>query len=420
MEESWLDSGYKHIWLPYTQMLNQPKPLLAAKGAQDCKIFLADGREIIDGTSSWWSACHGYRNPHIINAIAKQANSLPHIMFTNFANEPAYRLAERLARVTGLDRVFFSDSGSTAVEVAMKIAVQYFYNKEQSNKSKFLSFKNAYHGDTMGCMSIAACHTSMHKKFSNYLPKHYVANIPESLESTEEFAELESILQKEDVAAVIIEPLVQCAGGMKFHHANVLKKIYEITKKHQIIFIADEVATGFGKIGKMFASQATNIQPDIMVLGKALTGGTCSLGATIVSEKIFQAFLGTDLDKALMHGPTFMGNALACTAANASLDLFKSEPRLEQVKKIGIQMQTELEKCKEFSRVRDVRIMGAIGVVELDITFEEILFLREKTIDMGVWLRPFNDVIYIIPPFIISEVELSCLTSAVEKLISML
>ena len=420
MEESWLDSGYKHIWLPYTQMLNRPKPLLPVKGAKDCKILLADGREIIDGTSSWWSACHGYGNPHIISAITKQAGSLAHLMFANFANEPAYKLAKRLAEATKLDRTFLSDSGSTAVEVAMKIIIQYFYNKGQPSRNRFLSFKSAYHGDTMGCMSIAAHHGSMHKKFSKYLPKHYMANIPESTESLEEFAEIESILQKEDIAAVIIEPLAQCAGGMKFHSASVLKKIYEITKKHQVIFIADEVATGFGKTGQMFASQAANIKPDIMVLGKALTGGACTLGATMVSEEIFQAFLGTDLDKALMHGPTFMGNALACAVANASLDLFESEPRLEQVKKIGAQMQAELEECKKFSRVRDVRVMGAIGVVELDINFEEILFLRGKAIDMGVWLRPFSDVIYIIPPFIISEAELSRLTAAAEKLIDML
>ena len=351
-----------------------------------------------------------------MQAIVNQAEKLSHVMFAGLAHEGAYKLANRLANLINLPRVFFSDSGSTAVEVAMKMAAQYWRNQNKNTKKqRFIHFTNSYHGDTMGAMSVSD--SGYHSAFQGYMPMQFMVDIP-----TDElaFADFDALLkaEKNQIAAVIIEPLVQAAGGMKFHAPDVLAEIYRITKKHEILFIADEIATGFGRTGYMFACQEASVIPDILCLGKALTGGMLTMGATLASEEVFNKFLSDKHEHAFMHGPTYMANPLACAAANASLDLFEQEPRLRQVAEIEQIMLTELAKCKNLPIVKDVRIKGALGVVQLNSTNKEddhklVLELRRKFVDEGVWLRPFGDVVYLAPPFVISEKELLTLTEAV-------
>lgn len=407
----WYDSGRKYVWYPYTQekIAPEPLPIISAEG---CRVKLADGRELIDGTSSWWSACHGYGNPHIKHAIEKQLATLPHFMFAGIAHEQAYRLAERLGKLSGMEKVFFTDSGSTAVETAMKMAVQYWKNKGDKFRNKFFSFLNGYHGDTMGGMSLCDPDHGMHKTMNDYMPKQYCIRLP--LDEYD-FSEFDMLLEGigNTVAGVVIEPLVQGAGGLKFYSTDVLAEIHRITKKHGILFIADEVMTGFMRTGSMFACNEAGIVPDIMCIGKALTGGTMTLAATLARQNIYDAFTGDNLEQALMSGPTFMANPLACAAANASLDLFESEPRQKQVEEIEHQLYEALMPCREFNKVVDVRVKGAIGVVEIDTNWDEIFAMRQKFVELGVFLRPFGNVVYIMPPFTISKEELKKLTGAV-------
>lgn len=414
----WFTRGYPHIWLPYAQMQTCPAPL-PVKSANGVTIKLEDGRELIDGIASWWSVCHGYQHPHIIDAMQKQLQELSHVMFAGLAHEPAYALAERLATLApeGLERVFFSDSGSTAVEVAMKMAVQYWANKGQAKKHKFLCFRDGYHGDTMGAMSVSDPDSWVHGAFNHHMPKQYVVDIPSGEYS---FADFEAVLDDiaKNVAGIIIEPLVQGAGGVKFYSPDVLAEIHRLAKAHDILVIADEVATGFGRTGTMFACEQAGITPDIMCVGKALTGGMIPLAATIATDEVFEAFLSDTMTDALMHGPTYMANPLACAAANASLDLFEGEPRLEQIAAIEAQLWEELKPLENHDRVADVRVMGAIGVVQLaETNWDEIFALRQKFVDAGVWIRPFGDVIYLMPAFTISPDELTQLTAAIKKVL---
>jgi adenosylmethionine-8-amino-7-oxononanoate aminotransferase len=411
---AWEQNGLNHIWLPYTQMQTAPTPppVVSARGV---RLTLADGRELIDGLASWWCACHGYQHPYMIERMTEQLNRLSHVMFAGLANEPAYTLAARLASIapTGLTRVFFSDSGSVAVEVALKMAVQFWWNQGNLEKRRFISFQNGYHGDTMGCMSLSDPEHSMHWSYHHYTPRQYVLPIPRDASGLADFENAASRL-KTSVAGVVIEPLVQCAGGMKFHSPEILAEIYRICKKHELLFIADEIATGFGRTGAMFACDEAGIAPDIMCLGKALTGGTMGLAATLTTGAVYDAFLSDGLESALMHGPTFMGNPLACASANASLDLFEREPRLEQVQAIEAQLKEELQPCRRLKQVVDVRVKGAIGVVQLSQPGQEyIMALRRQFVAEGVWLRPFGDVVYIMPAFTISSEELTKLTRAV-------
>lgn len=405
-----------HIWLPYTQHSLAPQ-LLPVVDAYGATLKLADGRELIDGISSWWTVCHGYKHPHLVKAIKAQVEKLSHVMFAGLAHEEPYRLAERLAKLTGMPRVFFSDSGSTAVEVALKMAAQYWHNQNKhTHKQRFLHFTNSYHGDTMGAMSVSD-NGGMHSPYVGYMPMQFMVDIPSDEISFSEFDAL-LLSQKNQIAAVIIEPLVQGAGGMKFHSPDVLAEIYRITKKHEILFIADEIATGFGRTGYMFACEEAGIKPDIMCIGKALTGGMLTLAATLASDEVFGKFNDDKYEHAFMHGPTYMGNALASAAANASLDLFENEPRLEQVAKIESIMQEGLAKCEGLPLVKDVRVKGAFGVVQLALTNKEddnalVMKLREKLVAQNVWLRPFGDIIYLAPPFIITEKELKTLIDAI-------
>lgn len=410
-----LSFDLSHIWLPYAQMKTDLPPFSVAS-TQGCRIRLEDGRELIDGIASWWTACHGYNHPHIVQAMQAQLQVMPHVMFGGLVHEPALTLASRLSKLTGLERVFFSDSGSVAVEVALKMALQYWRNLGKPLKDRFLCFTHGYHGDTFGAMSVSDPEKSMHKAFRNAVIKQYVVDIPADEYS---FAEFDSLLAAEHghIAGIIIEPLVQGAGGMKFHEPDVLAEIHRIARKHNILFIADEIATGFGRTGTMFACEQAGILPDIMCLGKALTGGAITLGATLASAQVFDAFYDDNPDHALMHGPTYMANPLACAAANASLDLFEREPRLKQVEAIEAQLTQELEPCRTLPGVVDVRVKGAIGVVQM-VAGVDVMALRPEFVGQGVWIRPFGDIVYLMPAFTISAQELALLTGSIVKVLS--
>ena len=413
----WLAGGAAHLWLPYAQMKLAPTPI-AIVGADGARLKLADGRELIDGVSSWWTVCHGYNHPHIREAVAAQLQAVPHVMLGGLATEPTSRLAKRLADLLpgDLDHVFFSESGSVSVEIAMKMAVQYWINRGQKGRHRFVSFRFGYHGDTLAAMSVCDPDEGMHGLFKGYLPQQIIADVPATRERQAEFVRLLRA-HRNEVAAVIIEPLVQGAGGMKFHEPDVLRFLRQACDEADCLLILDEIMTGFGRIGPMFACNEAEIVPDIITLSKALTGGTLPLAATVACKRVFEAFLSDDPSKALMHGPTYMGNALACAAANASLDLFEREPRLQQVRAIEAQLRAELEPCRRLTGVVDVRVRGALGVVQLARAGEGPWF-RPRFLDDGVWIRPFGDIVYLAPPFVISSDELARLTQAIVRHVS--
>jgi adenosylmethionine-8-amino-7-oxononanoate aminotransferase len=376
------------------------------------RITLADGRELIDGIASWWTACHGYNHPHIRQAVEAQLASMPHVMFGGLVHEQAFVLARRLTTLLpdDLTRVYFSDSGSVAVEVAMKMATQYWINRGIRGKNRFVAFKGGYHGDTTGAMAVSDPDAGMHAAFAGVLPRHHIANLPDD-DST-----LDQLLTErgDTVAAMIVEPLVQGAGGMTFHDARALRRLRALADRYDVLLIFDEIFTGFGRTGTMFACEHAGVAPDIITLSKALTGGTLPLAATIATRMIFDAFWSDDPKKALMHGPTYMANALGCAAANASLDLFEREPRLRQVADIAIALEQGLAPCRDFPNVKDVRVKGAIGVVELD-RIDALDALRTQFIEQGVFIRPIGNVIYLTPAFTISSDELKTLTDAIVK-----
>lgn len=408
----WLTEGLPHIWLPYTQMRTSPPPLPVAS-TQGSRIKLSDGRELVDGIASWWTACHGYNHPHIAEAVTRQLHEMPHVMFGGLAHEPALTLARRLVELLPkpLDRVFFCDSGSVAVEVAMKMAVQFWLNRGVGERTKFLSFKGGYHGDTFATMAVCDPDEGMHSLFSKVLTKQVITDLP--VDQASESAFNQAIEAHADtLAAILVEPLAQGAGGMIFHDPAVLRRLRRAADRHGILLIFDEVFTGFGRTGTMFACEAAGVVPDIIALSKALTGGTMGLAATVATSAVFEAFSSNDPLHALMHGPTFMANPLACAAANASLDLFASEPRLRQVAAIAAALARDLEPCRGFSRVRDVRVQGAIGVVELD-RIDDMNDLKRRFVEAGVWVRPFRNIVYLTPAFTIAEADLKRLTDAV-------
>ena len=406
----WLDAGLRHIWLPYTQMKTAPPPLpvVATDGV---RLTLADGRTLIDGIASWWTAAHGYNHPHIRAAVETQLARLPHVMLGGLANEPAFTLASRLATLLpgALDHVFFSESGSVAIEIAMKMAVQYWCNRG-ARRTKFLSFLGGYHGDTFAAMSVCDPEEGMHRLFRGVVPEQHVVALPRDESSAAAFDALLAD-HADEIATVLVEPLVQGAGGMVFHDAATLKRIRAACDRHGLLMIYDEIFTGFGRTGALFACEAAGITPDIITLGKALTGGTLPLAATVATDAVFAAFLADDPARALMHGPTYMGNALACAAANASLDLFAREPRLDQARAIAAQLIEQLAPARALSGVRDVRVMGAIGVIQLDRP-ADVERLTRQFVSAGVWLRPFRDIIYATPPLTIGADDLSRITHA--------
>lgn len=409
---SWQRDAQRHVWLPYTQMHTAPPPLPVVK-ADGVRLTLADGRELIDGIAAWWTACHGYNHPHIIEATERQLHEMPHTMFGGLAHEPGYALAGRLAALLpgDLDHVFFSDSGSVAIEIAMKMAIQYFINRGIEGRTKFVSFEGGYHGDTVAAMSVCDPEDGMHGVFNGLLPDQHVVALPRTAEETDTFARFLSDHSAE-VAGVIVEPLVQGAGGMRFHEPVMLETLRQLCDENGVLLIADEIFTGFGRTGSMFACEEAGVVPDIMCVGKALTGGTVGLAATVARGHVFEAFLSDDPAAALMHGPTYMANPLACAAANASLDLFETEPRLAQIGALEQQMIRELEPCRTLNGVKDVRVKGAIGVVELDDGRGRD-WMKQRFVEEGVWLRPFGDIVYLTPPYIIDEDDLGRLTATV-------
>jgi adenosylmethionine-8-amino-7-oxononanoate aminotransferase len=394
------------------------RPPLPVVRTQGCRITLADGRELIDGMASWWTVCHGYNHPLIRAAVERQLAELPHVMFGGLVHEQALRLAHRLAQLmpAGLNRVFFSDSGSVAVEVAMKMAVQYWLNRGQRRRTRFIAFRGGYHGDTTGAMAVCDPAVGMHKLFHGLLPKHFIVDLPATDEGA---AALAQVLERESghLAGIIIEPLVQGAGGMRFHDPEVLRRLRAAADRYDLLLILDEIFTGFGRTGSMFAFEAAGIVPDIITLSKALTGGTLPLAATIARGKVFDAFWSDDPMHALMHGPTYMANALACAAANASLDLFEREPRLRQLAAVAARLEHGLAPCRDLPGVKDVRVRGAIGVVELE-RIEDLDGLRARFVDEGVFIRPFGSIVYLTPAFTIGEDDLATLTGSIVKVLT--
>jgi adenosylmethionine-8-amino-7-oxononanoate aminotransferase len=408
----WLQAGARHVWRPYCQMKTAPAPLAVAR-TQGARLILEDGRELVDGIASWWTACHGYNHPHIAQAVAAQLARAPHVMFGGLAHEPAYRLARRLAALLPgeLDHVFFAESGSVSVEIAMKMALQYWINRGVAGRTRFLSFLGGYHGDTLATMTVCDPEEGMHSLFSGVMPAQHVLPLPAD-EAGE--AALEAFLAEHghEIAAMIVEPRVQGAGGMLFHDDAVLARLRRLADAHGLLLIFDEIFVGFGRTGDLFACAGAGVTPDIVTLSKALTGGTLPLSAAVASRRVFEAFWSDDPGAALMHGPTYMANPLACAAANASLDLFEAGTWRADVARIAAALNEGLEPCRGGAGVVDVRVKGAIGVVEFDEPVA-VGALTQRFAELGVWIRPMGKAVYLTPPFIVSDAELAKLTGAI-------
>ncbi|MDI2090229.1 adenosylmethionine--8-amino-7-oxononanoate transaminase [Commensalibacter oyaizuii] len=410
-------SIFKNIWLPYTQMQTCNTPIIVEQ-TQGSRIILKDGTELIDGIASWWTACHGYNHPYIADQVKSQLEKMPHIMFGGIVHEPALMLAEKLSNLLpgSLNKVFFTESGSVSVEVAMKMAIQFWLNHNQLNKTKILSFYGGYHGDTLATMAVCDPDEGMHSLFKEVLPKQYISALPSTLELQKYFVNfLEH--HHHEIAAILVEPLVQGAGGMLFHEPEVLSFLRKQADHYDILLIFDEIFTGLGRTGSLFACNQAEIIPDIITLSKALSGGTMPLAATIAQDHVYNGFLSDQDTHALMHGPTFMANPLACACGNASLDLFNNYDWFGNVRSIESQLQQELAPCQQLDQVKNVRVKGAIGVVEL-YKITNINLLKQQFLAQHVWIRPFRNIIYLTPAFTISSSELSHLTQTIYKVLA--
>ncbi len=417
-----MDLDAAHVWHPYSA-IGSGLPLYPVASADGVRLKLADGRELIDGMSSWWSAIHGYNHPEMNRAIESQLKEMAHVMFGGLTHRPAVELAEKLVELTPgeLRSVFFSDSGSVSVEVAMKMAIQYWQGRRETERQRFLTVKKGYHGDTFGAMSVCDPVTGMHALFKGFLAEQFFVDAPlrpfgEDC-TDEDMAPMEQALKAESdrVAAVIIEPVVQGAGGMRFYSADYLRRLRALCNKYNVLLIFDEIATGFGRTGKLFALEHAGVAPDILCLGKALTGGYLTLAATLCTEEI-SGTISSGEPGLFMHGPTFMANPLACTAALTSIDLLLNSPWQENVKGIEAGLKRGLEPCRELSAVADVRVLGAIGVVELrePVDMKQV---QPMFVDAGVWVRPFGRLVYLMPPYIMGDADLETLTRAVVKVV---
>jgi adenosylmethionine-8-amino-7-oxononanoate aminotransferase len=408
----WLADGARHVWRPYTQMKTAP-PALPVARTEGVRIELTDGRVLIDGIASWWTAAHGYNHPHILAAMRAQMERAPHVMFGGLAHEPAYKLAARLAALLpgDLNHVFFAESGSVSVEIAMKMAVQYWINRGVRERTKFLSFRGGYHGDTFATMMVCDPDEGMHTLFAGVLPEQAIADLPCDETSSDA---LDALLRARgpEIAAIVVEPLVQGAGGMVFHDAATLQQLRALADQHDVLLIFDEIFTGFGRTGALFAMEAAGVVPDIVTLSKALTGGVLPLSAAIASTKIFEAFWRDEASAALMHGPTYMANPMGCAAANASLDLFETTPWRANVGRIEQALATGLAPCAGLAGVREVRAKGAIGVVELERAPDRGELTR-AFIERGCWIRPFGRTLYLTPAFIATNSDVAHLSGAI-------
>jgi len=409
------------VWHPYSAAVGAlpPFPVSSAEGVH---LTLADGRRLIDGMASWWCVIHGYNHPVLNAAATAQLGDMSHVMFGGLTHAPAIRLAERLVDLTpeGLERVFFADAGSVAVEVAMKMAIQYWQARGRAGKQRFLALRGGYHGDTLHAMSVCDPVTGMHRLFSGVLPKQFFVPAPSAgfgqRITHEDIHALEHVLSvhAKELAALILEPVVQGAGGMRFYSPDYLQAARALCDRYGVLLIADEIATGFGRTGRLFACEHAGISPDILCVGKALTGGYMTLAATLCSARVadgIHAGLGEESASVLMHGPTFMANPLACAVSLASIRLLLSSPWQQRVQTIESQLERELAPCIDMDAVADVRVKGAIGVVEMHDPVD-IRAVQEQLIEMGVWLRPFGRLLYTMPPYIMDSNSLSRVTAA--------
>ena len=419
-----LDFDRRHIWHPYTSMVD-PLPVYEVVGADGVRIRLADGRELIDGMASWWCAIHGYNHPALNAAARSQLETAAHVMFGGLTHEPAVDLARQLIELTPqpLQHVFFCDSGSVAVEVAIKMAIQFWSAAGRPEKHRLLTVRGGYHGDTFGAMSVCDPVTGMHERFRPVLAEHIFVGRPRSRPGEalhpEDEAEIERAMAEHhrDIAAVILEPVVQGAGGMWFYAPEYLRHVSALCRQYDVLLILDEIATGFGRTGRLFACEHAGVAPDILCLGKAITGGYLSLAATLTNSRVAE---GISADGGvLMHGPTFMANPLACAVARKSIELLQDGAWASRVAAIEAQMAGELSPYASHPAVADVRTFGAIGVVQTREAVP-VAELQSRFVEEGVWIRPFNDLIYLMPPYVIEPAELRCLTRAIGQVLDIL
>ncbi len=417
---SLLEFDRQHLWHPYTSA-TKPLPSQLVESADGVRIHLQNGKRLIDGMASWWCAIHGYNHPTLNAAAKAQIDQMSHVMFGGLTHKPAIELAKLLIDITpeSLQHVFLADSGSISVEVAMKMAIQYWHAQQQPNKCKMLSLRGGYHGDTFAAMSVCDPVTGMHQLFSDAVVQQVFTERPScrfdpNIESAFDAKSLDDFECKikenhHNLAAVILEPIVQGAGGMWFYHPNYLKRVRELCDQHNVLLIVDEIATGFGRTGKMFACEWANIEPDILCLGKALTGGYMTLAATLTNQKIARGI--SKNDGVFMHGPTFMGNPLACAVAAANVRLLLASNWQERIALIEHTMRKQLEPARDFGSVTDIRVLGGIGVIEMQHDVD-VSMAQQFFINKNVWIRPFGRLIYIMPPYIIEQPELKVLCTA--------